>query len=134
MHANIVTVSPVSGKADLKAFVDLPWSIYANEPNWVPPLRSEVYGLITPGKNPWFEHGEAQYFLCRRAGEVTGRISAHIDHPALTMSVEQGMGPGTGNRGLMEAKDEEGGTEPTRPGEQVQRAKETKPVRGPQTP
>src|SRR3546814_4087234 len=92
MHANIVTVSPVSGKADLKAFVDLPWSIYANDPNWVPPLKSEVYGLITPGKNPWFEHGEAQYFLCRRAGEVTGRISAHIDHLALTMSVEQGMG------------------------------------------
>src|SRR3546814_4775858 len=82
MHANIVTVSPVSGKADLKAFVDLPWSIYANDPNWVPPLKSEVYGLITPGKNPWFEHGEAQYFLCRRAGEVTGRISAHIDHLA----------------------------------------------------
>src|SRR3546814_16985742 len=69
MHANIVTVSPVSGKADLKAFVDLPWSIYANDPNWVPPLKSEVYGLITPGKNPWFEHGAAQYFLCRRAGE-----------------------------------------------------------------
>src|SRR3546814_19007512 len=106
MHANIVTVSPVSGKADLKAFVDLPWSIYANDPNWVPPLKSEVYGLITPGKNPWFEHGEAQYFLCRRAGEVTGRISAHIDHLPLTISVEHDMDPGTGNLGLLGAKDE----------------------------
>ncbi|MBK5265517.1 MAG: N-acetyltransferase [Alphaproteobacteria bacterium] len=105
-----VTIHPVSGKADLKAFVDLPWTIYADDPNWVPPLKNEVYGLITPGKNPWFEHGEAQYFLSRRGTEVTGRISAHIDHLALAMSPEQGMGPGTGNWGLLEAKDQESAT------------------------
>lgn len=102
-----ITIRPVSGKADLKAFVDLPWAIYANDPNWVPPLKGEFYGLITPGKNPWFEHGEAQYFLSYRGSELTGRISAHIDHLALAMPVEQGMGPGTGNWGLLEAKDEE---------------------------
>jgi hypothetical protein len=102
-----VTVTPVSGKADLKAFVDLPWTIYANDPNWVAPLKSEVYGLITPGKNPFFEHAEAQYFLARRGTEVTGRVSAHIDRLALTITPEQGMGPGTGNFGLFEAKDAE---------------------------
>ncbi|MDX3909107.1 MAG: N-acetyltransferase [Sphingobium sp.] len=102
-----LVITPVSGKADLKAFVDLPWAIYANNPAWVPPLKSEVYGLITPGKNPWFEHGEAQYFLARRGGKVVGRVSAHIDHLALEMSPEQGMGPGTGNFGLFEAMDAE---------------------------
>ena len=102
-----VTVTPVSGKADLKAFVDLPWTIYANDPSWVAPLKSEVYGLITPGKNPFFEHAEAQYFLARRGTEVTGRVSAHIDRLALTITPEQGMGPGTGNFGLFEAKDAE---------------------------
>lgn len=105
-HPEIV-ITPVSGKGDLKAFVDLPWTIYAHDPAWVPPLKSEVYGLITPGKNPWFEHGEAQYFLARRGGKVTGRISAHIDHLALTIAPEQGMGPGTGNFGLFEAMDED---------------------------
>jgi len=98
-------ITPVSGKADLKAFVDLPWSIYANDPNWVPPLKDEVYGLLTPGKNPYHEHAEHQYFLARRGAEVVGRISAHIDHQALSMPPEQGMGPGTGNFGLFEAKD-----------------------------
>ncbi|MBB4640551.1 N-acetyltransferase [Rhizorhapis suberifaciens] len=107
MKTNNITVAPVSSKTDLKAFVELPWAIYAIDPNWVPPLKDEVYGLLTPGKNPWFEHGEAQYFLARRAGEVTGRISAHIDHLALQMPPEQGMGPGTGNWGLFEAKDAE---------------------------
>ncbi|MBN8819167.1 MAG: N-acetyltransferase [Sphingomonas sp.] len=105
MTTDDLVITPVSGKADLKAFVDLPWSIYANDPNWVPPLKDEVYGLLTPGKNPYHEHAEHQYFLARRGAEVVGRISAHIDHQALSMPPEQGMGPGTGNFGLFEAKD-----------------------------
>jgi hypothetical protein len=36
---------------------------------------------------------------------VVGRISAHIDHLALSIPPAQGMGPGTGNFGLFEAKD-----------------------------
>nr|WP_301287303.1 N-acetyltransferase [Sphingobium sp. OAS761] len=90
----------------MKAFIDLPWRLYANDPNWVPPLKSEVKELLTPGKNPFFGHAEAQYFLARRGGTVVGRISAHIDHLALEQPVEQGMGPGTGNFGMFEAEDE----------------------------
>ena len=101
-----IKIRPVASKADRKAFVDLPFRLYANDPNWVPPLKDEVHGLITPGKNPWFEHGEAQLYLAERDGRVTGRISAHIDHLALEQPVEQGMGPDTGNWGLMEAEDE----------------------------
>ena len=105
MASSDLVISPVAGKADLKAFVDLPWTIYADDPNWVPPLKDEVHGLLTPGKNPFHEHADHQYFLARRGGEVTGRISAHIDRLALSMPPEQGMGPGTGNWGLFEAKD-----------------------------
>ncbi|MFM8499508.1 MAG: N-acetyltransferase [Chakrabartia sp.] len=100
-----LSVRPVLSKADLAAFVDLPFRLYADDPNWVPPLKDEVYGLLTPGRNPWFEHGEAQFFLAERAGQVVGRISAHIDHLALAQPPEQGMGPGTGNWGLFEAED-----------------------------
>jgi hypothetical protein len=46
-----------------------------------------------------------QLFLARRDGRVVGRISAHIDHLALAMDPVQGMGPGTGNWGLLEAED-----------------------------
>jgi hypothetical protein len=102
---NDLVITPVSGKADLKAFIDLPWRLYANDPNWVPPLKAEVKELLTPGKNPFFGHAEAQYFLARRGSTVVGRISAHIDHLALQQPVEQGMGPGTGNFGLFEAED-----------------------------
>lgn len=102
-----LVITPVSGKADLRAFVDFVWDVYRDDPHWVPPLKSEVYGIILPEKNPWFEHGEAQYFLARRGGKVTGRISAHIDRLALSIPANQGMGPGTGNFGFFEALDEE---------------------------
>lgn len=100
-----IIIRAVVTKADKKAFVDLPFRLYANDPNWVPPLKDEVYGLITPGKNPWFEHGQAEFFLAERGGQVVGRISAHIDHLALKQPPEQGMGPGCGNWGMFEAED-----------------------------
>ena len=100
-----LTVRTVNSKADRAAFVDLPYRLYAGDPHWVPPLRDEVHGLITPGKNPWFEHGEAQFFLAGRDNKVVGRISAHIDQLALAQPKEKGMGPGTGNWGLLEAED-----------------------------
>lgn len=103
-HSDLV-ITPVASKSDRKAFVDLPWRLYANDPHWVPPLKDEVYSLITPSKNPFFEHAEAQYFLARRGNRTVGRISAHIDHLALAQPAEQGMGPGTGNFGLFEAED-----------------------------
>ena len=102
-----LVITPVVGKVALKAFVELPWSIYADDPHWAPPLKSEAYELVTPGKNPFFEHAEAQYFLARRGDAVTGRISAHIDLLSTSMPPDQGMGPETGNWGLFEARDEE---------------------------
>jgi hypothetical protein len=126
-----LVITPVLSKADRKAFVDLPWRLYANDPAWVPPLKDEVYGLITPGKNPFFGHAEAQYYLARRGDTVVGRISAHIDHLALTMPVEQGMGPGTGNFGLFEAEDAEAGAALIAQAEQWLRGKGMIRVLGP---
>ncbi|MDP3674603.1 MAG: N-acetyltransferase [Novosphingobium sp.] len=106
MAVDPIIVAPVAGKADLEAFIELPFRLYAADPHWVPPLKGEVRELLTPGKNPFFEHADVQLFLARRGTRVVGRISAHIDRLALTLPPEQGMGPGTGNWGLMEADDE----------------------------
>ncbi|MDZ3830215.1 MAG: N-acetyltransferase [Sphingopyxis sp.] len=105
-----ITIHPVKDKAALREFVELAYRLNRGDPAWVPPLKGEVYALLTPGKNPWFEHGKAQYFLARRNGRTVGRISAHIDALALEQPAEQGMGPGTGNWGLIEAEDEESAT------------------------
>jgi GNAT superfamily N-acetyltransferase len=101
-----LTIRPIDSKADRKKFVDLPFRLYQGDPNWVPPLKGEALGLITPEKNGWFSHAEAQLFLAERGGKVVGRISAHIDTLALTMPPEQGFGPGCGQFGLLDAEDE----------------------------
>jgi len=104
--AEPLSVTPVAGKGDLKAFIDLPYRLYANDPHWVPPLKAELREQMTPGENPFFEHATVQLFLARRGGIVVGRISAHIDRLALAQPPEQGFGPGTGNWGMMEADDD----------------------------
>jgi hypothetical protein len=103
---NDVTVTPVTSKAERKAFIDLPYRLNAGDPHWVPPLRADVEELLDPAKNPFFEHAEVQLFLAQRGGQAVGRISAHMDKLAWTLPPEQGMGPGTGNWGMFEAEDE----------------------------
>ena len=97
-----LTVRPVETKADKKAFVNLAWEVYRDDPAWVPPLKDEVHGLITPGKNPWFEHAKAKFWLAERGGKVVGRISGQVDE-----LVQQHMGQGTGQWGMLEALDGE---------------------------
>ena len=102
VHDPIVSI--VRSKADKRAFLDLLYRLNRDDPNWVPPLRDEAEALITPGRNPWFEHGELQLFLARRGDRVVGRISAQIDSLVL-----EHMGAGTGQWGLFEAEDAETG-------------------------
>src|SRR5437899_10021838 len=102
MNSAPVIIRPVQNKKDKKAFVDFAWEVYRDDPAWVPPLKDEVHGLITPGKNPWFEHARAQLWLAERGGKVMGRISAQIDD-----LVQEQMGAGTGQWGMFEALDGE---------------------------
>jgi len=74
-----VEIRRVEGKGDRKQFLDLPYRLYSTEKRWVPPLRLERKEHIDPGKNPFFEHAEVEFFLARRHGRVVGRISAHVD-------------------------------------------------------
>jgi GNAT superfamily N-acetyltransferase len=74
-----VTVRPVSGRGDLKRFIELPYRLRNDDPQWVPPLRFERRQFLDRGKNPYFEHAEAEYFLAERDGEVVGRITAQVD-------------------------------------------------------
>ena len=97
-----LTIRPVETKADRKAFVDFAWTVYRDDPAWVPPLKDEVHGLITPAKNPWFEHAKAKLWLAEGDGTVAGRISAQVDE-----LVQEHMQAGTGQWGMLEALDGE---------------------------
>src|SRR5690606_25342463 len=71
-----VDVRPVRSRTDLNSFIDLPYRLHARDPIWVPPLRRDVRVLLSPGKNPFFEHADAEYFLAEAGGKVVGRVAA----------------------------------------------------------
>ena len=93
MSASPITIRQVTTKADKKAFVNLAFALNASDPNWMPPLKDEVMGLITPGRNPWFEHAEAAFFLAERDGRPVGRISAQVDRLVLEHMGLAWLGP-----------------------------------------
>ena len=74
-----VRVTPVSGRGDLKAFIDLPFRLHANHPLWTPPLKLERRLFLNRKMNPFFSHGEAEYFLAWKDGRVAGRITAQVN-------------------------------------------------------
>ncbi len=96
-----VDVTPVRNFRDLRAFVDLPYRLHAGTP-WVPPLKLERYMFLSRKMNPYFTHGEAEYFLARRDGRVVGRITAQIDR-----AFNEFHGNRWGNFGFLEFEDDQ---------------------------
>jgi GNAT superfamily N-acetyltransferase len=74
-----LTIRPVRTRRELKRFVKLPFRLHRESEQWVPPLVFERMQFLDRKKNPWFEHGEAEYFLAERDGEPVGRITAQVD-------------------------------------------------------
>ena len=74
-----LTARPVRGRRDLKRFVKVPFRLHRDHDQWVPPLIYERRRFLDRKRNPFFEHAEAECFLCEREGRPVGRISAQID-------------------------------------------------------
>jgi len=74
-----VEIRPVRNRRDLKRFVRVPFHLHRDHPQWVPPLILDRMQFLDRGKNPYFEHAEAEYFIAERDGEPVGRITAQID-------------------------------------------------------
>ena len=69
----ICEVTPPDGKS-INEFVGLPFRLYKNSPQWVPPFRSEMHKILTRA-HPLFAHCEAAFLLARREGQPVGRIT-----------------------------------------------------------
>ena len=93
-----ITVSPVENEAALWEFLRLPWRIYQGDPYWVPPILSQQRTFLDPRRGPFFEIGEAQYFIAFQNGRSVGRLSAHVNRLH-----DQYHGPETGFFGFFES-------------------------------
>lgn len=74
-----IEIIAVEGGSALKEFIDLPWRIYAEHPNWVPPLKKEIRRLLDPNRHPFWEFSERVLFLARRGAKPVGRIAGIVD-------------------------------------------------------
>lgn len=72
-------VIPVRSAVDFNAFVDLPFRLHAQSPQWTPDLRFETVALLTPGQHPFWATARRELFLALRDGRPVGRIAAIVD-------------------------------------------------------
>jgi hypothetical protein len=84
-----MTIEEVRDKKGLKKFIKLPFMIYRDDPNWVPPLNSDMVKMFSPKDNPFYDHAEVKLYIARDDGAVVGRIAAIVDDMHISTHNEQ---------------------------------------------
>lgn len=74
-----VVIRKVETPADNKAFMDFPWRVYKDDPNWIPPLYSMRKEVIDKKHSPAWEYLQGDYFIAERDGQIVGTIAAFIN-------------------------------------------------------
>lgn len=74
-----VVIRPVSTRRERKAFLEFPWTLYRDDPLWVPPLRADHKEMVGFSRHPFYERNRVQTFVAYQGGEVCGRIAAILN-------------------------------------------------------
>ncbi len=77
-HSDVV-IKVVSNRQQQHEFINLAWSIYQDDPHWVPPLRLNQMELLNYRPHPFYNKSRIQTFLAYRQGKPVGRIAAILD-------------------------------------------------------
>ncbi len=62
-----------------RQFLHLPFRLYANVTQWVPPLLHEAQRMLDRRRNPFFRHGRAIFLLAIHDGQARGRLAVLIN-------------------------------------------------------
>jgi GNAT superfamily N-acetyltransferase len=73
-------VKPVASRSEQKQFINFPWKLYRDDPNWIPPLLAEHKRLLGYKHHPFYDDGAIQTFLAVTDGEVCGRVAAIVNN------------------------------------------------------
>ncbi len=77
-----VDIKIVESKKDLKTFIKIPFSIYKNDPYWVPPLVIDELATFNPAKNPAYTLADARLFVAYEGNKPVGRVVGILNHAA----------------------------------------------------
>jgi hypothetical protein len=69
----ILEIDP-KNRRQRKQFLDLPFRLYRDVPQWVPPLDMDIQHVFSQ-RHPFYRHGEAAFYIAQdHQGQVLGRI------------------------------------------------------------
>lgn len=71
-----LSVRPVTTPADYRAFLEFPWVLYKDDPNWIPPLVSMRKETFDRQHAPAWEYLRGEYFAAWRGDRLVGTIAA----------------------------------------------------------
>jgi hypothetical protein len=65
-----------NSKAQVNRFIDMPYHLYEDCEQWVPPIRIDEALQLNREKHPFYEHSEGDFFIATENGRDVGRITA----------------------------------------------------------
>ena len=70
-----ITRIDLNNKRQVEDFLHLPFSIYRDIPQWVPPLQMDERIRLNRKRFPFYKHSHAEFFLAHEQDRVAGRLA-----------------------------------------------------------
>ncbi|MBM3124984.1 MAG: hypothetical protein FJZ87_07885 [Chloroflexi bacterium] len=71
----------LKNREHVRDFLSLPFSIYRDIPQWVPPLQMDERARLNPRKFPYYKHSGAAFFLACDGARAIGRLGILNNRP-----------------------------------------------------
>jgi hypothetical protein len=71
---NILQID-LADRHQVREFLALPFRIYRDIPQWVPPLQTDERLRLDPKRYPFYRHSNAAFFLARQNARTVGRLA-----------------------------------------------------------
>jgi hypothetical protein len=93
----------VINETDARQFLEVPLTIYANDPEWIRPLDKDINDVFDRNKNKFFRHGDAvRWLLFDDQNRLIGRVAAFINERTSNRNQQP-----TGGMGFFECPDDQ---------------------------
>ena len=68
----MMKIVAVDSRVTEEKFLQLPFSLYKGDSNWIAPLQQDIKKVFDPKKNNHFEHGECARWILEEDGKIVG--------------------------------------------------------------
>ncbi len=91
-----MTIIPVTNNATANEWLQVPWTIYQDDPNWIPHLKQDIAKVFDPGKNKLLQDGGTcmRWVLKDEKEQFIGRIAAFVNPKTVNQSTQPTGGIG----------------------------------------